>query len=104
MNQPVTPADDNPDQTQERQSTIQDVGRQDEGDALAHGVDNLSVSRRQLIADQESDEEVNNLARFAVSEEEADNQVQCFYFKSGVLMRKWWPRDAPADEEWQVVH
>ena len=28
----------------------------------------------------------------------------CFYLKSGVLMRKWRPRDAPADEEWQVNH
>ena len=60
---------------------------------MANSVDNLSVSRRQLIADQESDQEVSQLARFAINEEEADNQAQCFYFKSGVLMRKW-----------QVVH
>ena len=104
MSQPVTPADNVLNQVQERQSTSQDVGKRDKGDVLTHNVDNLSVSRRQLIADQKSDQEVNQLARFAVDEEEADNQAQCLYFKSGVLMRKWQPRDAPADEEWRVIH
>ena len=104
MSQLVPPADSIPDQAQGRPSTEQDVGNQDKGDFLANSVDNLSVSRRQLIADQESDQEVSQLARFAVNKEEADNQAQCFYFKSCVLMRKWRPRDTPADEEWQVVH
>ena len=79
------------------QPTVQDVGE-------VQSVGNLSLSRRQLIADQESDEEVNQLAQFSVNKEEADHQAQCFYLKSGVLMRKWRPSDAPADEEWQVVH
>ena len=65
---------------------------------------NLSIFRRQLISDQEDDSEVAQLAQFAVSEEEASHQGQCFYWKSGVLMRKWRPRDVPADEEWHVVH
>ena len=103
MSQPVIPADSVPDQAQGKPSTKQDVGNQDKVDVLANSVDNLSVSHRQLIADQGSDQEVSQLARFAVNEEEADNQAQCFYFKSSVLMRKWQPRDAPADEEWQVV-
>ena len=62
------------------------------------------MSCRQLTTDQESDQEVNQLAQFAVNEDEASHQAQCFYHKSGVLMRKWRPRDTPANEEWQVTH
>ena len=35
----------------------------------------FSVSPRQLITDQESDKEVNQLAQFAVNEEEASHQA-----------------------------
>ena len=38
---------------------MQDVGNQNKGDILTNNVDNLSVSRRHLIADRESDQEVN---------------------------------------------
>ena len=69
-----------------------------------HSVCDFSVSCRQLITDQEKDEEIKQLAQFAVSEGEASHHGQCFYYKSGVLMRKWRPREAPADEEWQVTH
>ena len=93
------------DQAVESQSVLQDRGDQTDDDReTVQDAGNLPVSSRQLIADQESDQEVNQLAQFAVSEEEAGRQAQCFYLKSGVLMRKWRPRDAPADEEWQVVH
>ena len=57
------------------------------------------MSPRQFITDRESDQEVNQLAQFAVSEEEASYQAQCFYHKSGIQMRKWRPRDVPADKE-----
>ena len=91
-----------PDQAPGKQSEVQDVGNQGKGDcSVMDSVDNLSMSRRQLIADQES---VNQLGKFAVDEVEADLQAQCFYLKSSVLMRKWRPRNAPADEEWQVIH
>ena len=30
--------------------------------------------------------------------------ANCFYRKSGVLMRKWRPPDVPAIEEWQILH
>ena len=67
-------------------------------------ISNVPVSRGQLIADQESDGEVAQLAQYAISEDEASKHGQCFYWKSGVLMRKWRPRDVPADEEWTVAH
>ena len=45
------------------------------------------------------------LAREAVSEEEmTKNAHVLLLLKSGILMRKWRPPDAPASEEWQVVH
>ena len=97
LTQSVTLSDGAQDSAQENQPAVQDVGE-------VQSVGNLSLSRRQLITDQESDEEANQLPQFAVNEEEADHQAQCFNLKSGVLMRKWQPRDAPADEEWQVVH
>ena len=67
-------------------------------------ISNFPASRGQLIADQESDDKVAQLAQYAVSEDEASKHGQCFYWKSGVLMRKWRPRDVPADEEWTVAH
>ena len=65
---------------------------------------NLSFSREQLIKDQEMDAEISCLAESAFSEEEAANNPKCYYKKYGVLMRKWRPPDAPANEEWGVVH
>ena len=76
------------DQAVESQSVLQDRGDQNDDDrGTVQDAGNLPVSSRQLIADQESDQEVNQLAQFAVSEEEAGHQAQCFYLKSGVLMR-----------------
>ena len=66
--------------------------------------DELSFSRKQLIRDQELDSEIRCLAESAVSEEEAAINPKCYYKKGGVLMRKWRPPDAPANEEWRVVH
>jgi len=62
------------------------------------------MKRGQLIREQQCDTELVQLAKEAISEEEAGTCAQCYYIKSGVLMRKWRPPDAPATEEWQVVH
>ena len=71
---------------------------------LLEKASDFSISRGQLVREQESDEEVTKLAKYAINETEASQEGQCFYWKSGVLMRKWRPRDVPADEEWTVVH
>ena len=63
-----------------------------------------SLTREQLIHEQQHDTELNQLAKDAVSEEEMTKYAHCYYTKSGVLMRKWRPPDAPATEEWQIVH
>ena len=63
-----------------------------------------SVKREQLIEAQQHDAELVQLAKEAVSEEEMTKHAHCYYLKSGILMRKWRPPDAPTLEEWQVVH
>ena len=63
-----------------------------------------SMSREQLIHEQQRDTELSQLVKEAVSEEEMTEHAYCYYIKSGVLMRKWRPPDAPATEEWQVTH
>ena len=62
--------------------------------------DCLSMSREQLIKEQQADVELCHLIEEAVDEEEATRYANCFYIKSGVLMRKWRPPDAPALDEW----
>ena len=64
----------------------------------------LSMTREQLIKEQEADTELGCLIERAMDEEEAARYGNCFYIKSGVLMRKWRPPDVPALDEWRVVH
>ena len=42
-------------------------------------VSDFSISRRQLVHEQESDEEVIQLAKYAINETEARHEGQCFY-------------------------
>ena len=58
-----------------------------------------SVKREQLLEAQQHDAELVQLAKEAVSEEEMTKHAHCYYLKSGILMRKWRPPDAPALEE-----
>ena len=63
-----------------------------------------SLSRTQLMADQKNDSELCQLAENAASVDEASSMATCYYDDSGILMSKWRPSTAPANEEWQVVH
>ena len=63
-----------------------------------------SMKRQQLIQEQQRDVELSLLTKEAVSEQQMPTHAHCYYIKSGVLMRKWRPPDAPASEEWQIVH
>ena len=105
MSQSALLYDQEHDQADENEAVVPNVNDQAGSDQVTvHNVCDFPMSHRQLITDQESDQEVSHLAQFAVNEDEASHQAQCFYHKSGVLMRKWRPRDVPADEEWQVTH
>ena len=63
----------------------------------------LSMTREQLIKEQETNKEPSSLMEEAVDEDEATRQGNCFYIKSGVLIKKWRPPDVPASDDWQVV-
>ncbi|XP_071502498.1 uncharacterized protein [Diadema antillarum] len=60
-------------------------------------------SQPALIKAQMEDEELLKLREGALTVDEAKGVPECFYVKSGVLMRKWRPPDRPADEDWTVV-
>lgn len=68
----------------------------DQGEVLGGG-------RTGLIAEQGKDPELIALGKKAVTEVEADTIPVCYFVKNGVLMRKWRPLNARADEEWRVV-
>ena len=61
-------------------------------------------SRSSLIEKQKADPDLRKLAQTACSDEEAQGVPECYYVKSGVLMRKWRPTQRPPDEEWSIVH
>ncbi|XP_065893824.1 uncharacterized protein [Dysidea avara] len=65
---------------------------------------NHALSRQNLIKEQESDPEMQSLSQYAVSEKEAAVIPSCYYWKEGVLMRKWRSPDVPAGDEWKVLH
>ena len=81
-----------------------------DGNCMRNSVDTMegtgssSLSRAQLIADQKNDSELCQLAENAASVDEASGMATCYYSDSGILMRKWRPPTAPANEEWQIVH
>ena len=62
------------------------------------------LTRDQLIRDQQADAQISTLAQEALTEEEAQGNTVCYFKKSGVLMRKWRPLNAPATDEWKVTY
>ena len=70
--------------------------------SIDHGHDTLSKS--QLIQEQQTDPEISKLIFRALSENEISQVPMCYYIKNGILMRKWRPSDVPADDEWAVYH
>ena len=66
--------------------------------------DDDPLSHNKLVIEQENDPELKDLGQRALTLQEAEEVPICFYKQNGVLMRKWRPPDAPASDEWQVVH
>ena len=64
----------------------------------------VTLERDKLIMEQKSDPELVELAKETVRDEEVETASECYFMQSGVLMRKWRPRDAPATEEWKTVY
>ena len=70
--------------------------------SIDQGHDTLSKS--QLIQEQQTDPEISKLFFRALPEDEISQVPICYYIKNGILMRKWRPFDVPADDEWAVYH
>ena len=70
--------------------------------SIDQGHDTLSKS--QLIQEQQTDPEIPKLIFRALPENEISQVPMCYYIKNGILMRKWRPYDVPADDEWAVYH
>ena len=70
--------------------------------SIDQGHDTLSKS--QLIQEQQTDPEISKLIFRALPENEISQVPMCYYIKNGILMRKWRPHDVPADDEWAVYH
>ena len=70
--------------------------------SIDQGHDTLSKS--QLIQEQQTDPEISKLIFRALPENEISEVPMCYYIKNGILMRKWRPYDVPADDEWAVYH
>ena len=70
--------------------------------SIDQGHDTLSKS--QLIQEQQTDPEISRLIFRALPEDEISQVPMCYYIKNGILMRKWRTFDIPADDEWAVYH
>ena len=70
--------------------------------SIDQGHDTLSKS--QLIKEQQTDPEILKLIFRALPEDEISQVPMCYYIKNGIIMRKWRPYDVPADDEWAVYH
>ena len=79
---------------------LDDTLRDDRKDVCA---DVIPVKREILIKEQENDPQIKKLMSRSVSEEEALDYPCCYYFKFGVLMRKWRPHEVPSDHSWETV-
>ena len=60
--------------------------------------------REKLIKEQMKDQELAKLAQEAVDDDELAMNPKCYFKQSGVLMRKWRPRDVPATDTWRTVY
>ena len=63
-----------------------------------------TLSKLQLIQEQQTDPEISKLIFRALPEDEISQVPLCYYIKNGIVMRKWRPFDVPADDEWAVYH
>ena len=70
--------------------------------SIDQGHDTLSKS--QLIQEQQTDPEISKLIFRALHEDEISQVPMCYYIKNGILMRKWRPFDVPDDDECAVYH
>ena len=61
-----------------------------------------AMTKGKLVIEQENDPDISPLLSRALSEDELKKVPKGYFFKQGVLMRKWRPPDVPASEDWSV--
>ncbi|XP_059850646.1 uncharacterized protein LOC132407731 [Hypanus sabinus] len=66
--------------------------------------EDLSLSRKEMIAEQSRDPEIIKLKEKALPDSEIEKVPVGYYFEKGVLMRKWRSPTIPASDEWNVVY
>ena len=59
-------------------------------------------SESNLIIEQQNDPDISALIKNASDETDASKNLNCYFMKNGILMRKWKPLDVSADDTWQA--
>lgn len=67
-------------------------------------VPKVSVSREHLIKEQKNDPSLASLFVEALSEVDIEHSPHGYFLREGVLMRKWRPLTASAQDEWRVFY
>lgn len=65
---------------------------------------NLPLSREQLVVEQKNDSSLSSLFSSAVPEEDIECMPHGYFIREGVLMRKWRPLTASANDDWRVLY
>ncbi|KAK0147995.1 Retrovirus-related Pol polyprotein from transposon 412 [Merluccius polli] len=63
----------------------------------------MPLGREQLLLEQKNDSSLSSLFADAVSEKDIESVPQGYFFRDGVLMRKWRPLTASVKDEWRVL-
>ena len=67
-------------------------------------IQHLSCNKAKIIIDQQSDDTLKQCYNDLVPFEELDDHGICYYLKDGLLMRKYRPSEARADEAWRIIN
>lgn len=62
------------------------------------------ITRERLASEQTTDPSCKLFLAQCLEDDDIDKVPQCFYLKSGVLMRKFRPPNVPASQTWETVH
>lgn len=66
--------------------------------------DKSPITREKLIEEQKQDGRLKRLFNSLVDDKELSEYPQCYYLKSGVLMRQHRPLHTPSSDTWETLH
>ena len=88
-----------PDNSQDLENTFMNTTDED-----IINIQHLSCNKAKIIIDQQSDETLKQCYNDLVTFEELGDHSICYYLKDGLLMRKYRPLEARADEAWRIIN